>query len=167
MPRRLHWNQRPWSEETIREQARLRLERKSKVMPNGCIEWTGLRRPNGYGETSFGSDMKTALAHRVSFALARGLTRRFEGCVCHKCDNPLCINPDHLFLGTQANNIQDKIRKGRQPRGEANYNARLTAEEIRTIRADQRRYADVAADYGIHPMYVGRIKRREVWAHVD
>jgi hypothetical protein len=78
--------------------------------PDGCWEWQGCRTPKNYGV--FGIKRKHWLAHRFAFYHAVG---PFDPSllVCHKCDNPPCVNPDHLFLGTQLDNIQDCLRKGR------------------------------------------------------
>jgi len=77
---------------------------------NGCVEWTGARFATGYGVFRFRG--KNARAHRVAWTLANGeIPQGID--VLHKCDNPCCVNPDHLFLGTDKDNHQDKARKGR------------------------------------------------------
>jgi hypothetical protein len=80
------------------------------VHPGGCWEWRGRRMPKGYGKLNRGT--KTVYAHRLAFELRNGPIP--DGLyVLHKCDNPPCINPDHLFLGTQADNVRDRDTKGR------------------------------------------------------
>ena len=81
---------------------------------DGCWEWQGAKSPHGYGLYSFrwkSGGRQTFLAHIFSYQIHFGGTNKLM--VCHKCDNPPCVNPDHLFLGTASDNIQDSIRKGR------------------------------------------------------
>lgn len=81
---------------------------------NGCWQWTGIKDPNGYGRFNF--DGKQSSAHRYS-AKYLGNKDIENMIVCHKCDNPSCVNPDHLFVGTTQDNKDDQIKKGRQPTG--------------------------------------------------
>jgi hypothetical protein len=87
----------------------------------GCWLWTGYRMPNGYGRMGAGGWSKNGgslLAHRVSYELHKGSIP--DGiCVMHSCDNPRCVNPAHLSLGSQADNMADKARKGRARRKKA------------------------------------------------
>lgn len=104
----------------------------------GCWEWQGSKR-NGYGRMIIGSrtdgTRKTVSTHRLSYELHYGeIPQGME--ICHKCDNPCCINPDHLFAGTRQDNVDDRERKGRNnpPKGEKHAKAKLTELDVLTIR---------------------------------
>jgi len=90
--------------------------------------------------------------------------------VMHICDNPKCVNVDHLQVGTQTDNVRDMDAKGRrvnnQPRGIASYNAKITDDDVRNIRSDKRRQVDIAASYGIAQTVVSKIKLYQAWSHV-
>ncbi len=89
-----------------------RFNSKAALGENGCLEWSASKSSAGYGQ--FWVNGRSRQAHRVAYELHHG--RIPEGLfVCHKCDNPPCVNPDHLFLGTANDNNQDKMRKGRGP----------------------------------------------------
>lgn len=92
------------------------LIRRSQLMPSGCLEWQGSRLKQGYG--SFGRKGKRGGVHRLAYEIVFGAFPS-ELQVCHKCDNPPCLNPDHLFLGTNEDNQNDKIAKGRHAKGPA------------------------------------------------
>jgi len=142
-----------------------RFEAKYTPDPNtGCWNWTAFVNSQGYG--AFSLDGKAIVAHRVSYMMFVGPIPA-EICVCHKCDNPGCVNPDHLFLGTRADNMRDKVVKGRQARGENQGNARLTESVIRAIREDSRLQKDIASDYGVTQKHIGQIKLRRCWVHVE
>ena len=98
------------------------------VSSNGCWEWTGLLDRNGYGKMSYQG--KLMFVHRVSYSLFRGEIPRGMN-VCHKCDNPKCVCPDHLFLGTQKDNMHDCIRKGRR---NSHKRRKLTNEQASEVR---------------------------------
>jgi hypothetical protein len=91
--------------------------------------------------------------------------------VCHKCDVPGCVNPDHLFLGTPADNAADKVRKGRQQRlsfkGEANGCARLTEADVRAIRASNLKGIELSQIYNIARGAISQIRNRKAWRHVE
>jgi hypothetical protein len=151
--------------------------------PNsGCWLWTGAyfgrkdRHPSAfYGKAIYKG--KQVLAHRVAWMLYRGPIP--DGLyVCHKCDNPACVNPDHLFLGTQLDNMRDASAKKRTAwhrhpeiigRGESHYNSRLTADdvcEIRRLSAERMPQSAIARRFGIGQAQVWRIVHRIHWGHV-
>lgn len=99
------------------EIAAQRLKTSSQPAERGCIVWTGYCNKDGYGILSFGGKMQIK-AHRLSWIINNGpIPARMV--VCHHCDNPACIEPSHLFIGTQRDNIDDMMRKGRHASGPA------------------------------------------------
>jgi hypothetical protein len=97
----------------------VRFARHYTKMSSGCWEWTGCRLKTGYGKFNTGKtsegETKTVYAHRFSYELHFGPIP--EGLiVCHRCDNPRCVNPDHLFVGSHVDNVRDAVLKGRQGR---------------------------------------------------
>jgi hypothetical protein len=127
--------------------------------------WNGKPNTSGYGVMRYlGVHW---LAHRAAYAMKVGEIP--EGLqVLHRCDVRACVNPAHLFLGTNAENVADKISKGRQrnAKGENHPNSKLTAEQVLAIRADTRIHREIAADYGLCKSAVGYIKRRKLWQHI-
>jgi len=140
-------------------------EKYVKIAGVDCWIWTGARHTFGYG--NFWTGKKYDVAHRVSYALYVGEIPQGMN-VLHKCDNPSCIRPDHLFIGTDQDNIYDKCMKGRArgPKmvGEKNPSSKISSEIVLLIRADKRAHRVICNDYGISKTQVGRIKRNESWA---
>ena len=119
--------------------------------------WTGSRMTRGYGVLKVAGKMTSA--HR-SVWIARNGPIPTGMYVCHICDVRNCVNPDHLFLGTPADNMADRDRKGR------NGKAKLSREQVLAIRADERPKADVGLEYGITASYVSAIQRKAIWKHI-
>ncbi len=135
---------------------------------NGCWLWTGYCNEGGYGMMFFAGRMRGA--HRVSWLLFRGRIPARK-VVCHTCDVPPCVNPDHLFLGPHADNAADKMRKSRCRSGETNNQCKLTTQavlEIRALLAEDRLYmTEIARLYGVSPPTVRNIKIGKCWRHVS
>lgn len=135
---------------------------KVRITERGCWEWTAARDAKGYGHVSVGGIVERA--HRVAHRMFVAPTDSFL--VCHHCDNPPCVNPTHLFLGSDSDNMTDAQSKGRlrQPRlsGERHPQARLTDEEIaevRRLRAEGVAATDVARRFGMSRSYVDQVAR--------
>ncbi len=146
-----------------------------------CWLWTGNRYPNGYGRVWWKGASHGA--HRVAWELA---TTAWPGDsqVLHRCDNPQCVNPAHLFLGTQRDNMRDRLTKGKYARGDqhparahpervlrgrTHGNAKLTEADVAEIRrrvAAGEKRNQIAALFGVTPTLVGGIVKRRTWRHV-
>jgi len=146
---------------------------------SGCWEWTGTVDKNGYGMMAMKTGGKWApmYSHRAAWTFSRGPIPAGLF-VLHHCDNPLCCNPGHLFIGTQADNMRDMAEKGRAKgkhvnfenvrRGQRHWRAKLTEPDVLAIRA---RYlpgsrASLAREYGVHPQTISAIANRRVWKHL-
>lgn len=138
---------------------------KVNIDSDGCWIWTGAQGSVGYGKFKLDRVMD---AHRASWRLFRGdIAPGLQ--VCHSCDVKKCVNPVHLFLGTQQDNMTDKVRKARQTRGETNGGAKLTEAQVRTIRGLHcAGYGNraIARYFGTTPSNVTLIARRVNWRHV-
>ena len=131
--------------------------------PDECWLWQAATDGWGYGRSSVRG--KTKLAHRVSYELEKGPIP--EGlCVCHSCDVPPCVNPQHLFVGTQQDNITDRYKKGRSASGEKHGRAKLTDFEVRLIRASDKPQRELAVDFGVGQQQVSHIKNHKRWTHI-
>ena len=142
-----------------------------KVMPEpntGCWLWIGAVKEYGYGVIGLGRrEQGVAKAHRVSWELHRGPIP--EGAnVLHHCDQPSCVNPNHLFCGTLSDNMKDCVRKGRNfkpnNRGENASWAKLNAEKVADIRKRELKGTEYARKYGVHKSAIYQIWRGENWS---
>lgn len=137
--------------------------------PTGCWHWTGsMEKRWGYGRLRIGT--RSHKAHRFSYLLHFGQIPNGL-LVCHHCDNRRCVNPEHLFLGTHKDNLDDMARKGRKAvkRGEASHYAKLNSRqvsEIRALRSQGNTLAQIAKDFGVCFQTVSHIVNRKTWAHI-
>ena len=161
----------------IRISAELRRARTNKdrferfiVRADGCWEWRGHVAPHGYGSFTWKNEGKLRFigAHRASYMLFKGPIPEGK-LVRHTCDNRACVNPAHLKLGTQVDNMNDCKERRRTAKGERVYGARLTADQVRELRrryAEGEKQVDLAAAFGIIQPTVSQIVRRKTWQHV-
>lgn len=163
---------RTWSVKELSEQARFwrKVDRRGE---DECWLWTGGTRGKGYGAFHPGSKRdgthRNEDAHRYSYLLHHGLVPPGLN-VCHTCDNPPCVNPSHLFLGTTQENAQDMVKKNRWAVGiqcgELSHSAKLTlaqVEEIKYRYAGGEKQASLAAAFGVRQTTISRIVRGETW----
>lgn len=148
------------------EEVKKYIESRVFKVPGGCWIWQGKVHPNGYGKLSWERPGLPGLwlAHRVAFAVYIGEPGSFH--VCHRCDNPACVNPDHLFLGTHADNMADMSAKGRANLGtKATGNVLTEAQvfDIRRMVAGGMTQADAGAVYGVKQPTVSKIVNGKRW----
>jgi hypothetical protein len=151
-----------WSNERHRRRFLGKIQKTS-----GCWIWLGGARGDGYG--MFKSDGLEESAHRIAYEhLVGPIPDGFL--VMHRCDVRRCVNPDHLLAGTSADNIADKISKGRQARGSRNGQAILTEEQAVAIRAEYRPwlvgYGALAKRYGVSRGAIKAVVSGRTWGHV-
>lgn len=143
---------------------------KIKVLGNNdCWEWRAFKDKDGYGQYSSWKDGDEQRVHRIMWILKFGSIPK-GALVCHKCDNPSCCNPNHLFLGTHRNNVEDKVSKNRQAKGMSHGRSKLTEEDIVKIRS---RYigkwgqiTKLAKEYKVGYATMYSIIHNETWKHI-
>lgn len=143
----------------------------NKKAKDECWEWTGTKDAYGYGVYSINHVLYKA--HRVSYYFENGYVDKNLKC-CHKCDNPSCVNPHHLWLGTQRENVLDRHKKGRTVTGhlygEDNPRAKLKKEDVLWIRENYNpktwSTVKLAKRYNVCRTKISQILKRESWVHV-
>lgn len=136
---------------------------------NECWLWASAVQSKGYGVIALKGSAKSALAHRVAHELVNGFLEDGE-VVMHVCDTPRCVSPFHLKKGTQAANMWDMVKKGRQARGARRWNAKLTDEkvlEIRRMASEGMMQKEIAAVFGVSQGTVSGIVSNTHWKHVE
>jgi hypothetical protein len=142
------------------------IQQKCAMEPmSGCWIWTGDSTTRGYGMMSHSDGVKghKEYVHRVTYALTFGEIA--DGLqALHRCDNPSCCNPHHLFLGTQQDNMDDMLIKGRRPRGAQSTSSKLTAEQVAYIRSSKKTGSDLCQELRISTGQISRIRNNKAWA---
>lgn len=139
----------------------------------GCWEWTGTKNESGYG-TFKSKNFTTRLAHRIAYELANGAGSAAGLFICHRCDNPPCVNPSHLFPGTPKDNVADMYAKGRQQdfsgrKGENQNQAKLTDTGVLAIRAGYAAGQEIgllADRHQVSPATIRSVVKRRTWTHL-
>ena len=140
--------------------------------PNKCWLWGGSFDKYGYGQFHLNASYKkkkTLKATRISYYIHNNIDP-LGLCVCHKCDNPKCCNPNHLFLGTNRENIKDRDLKSRQAKGEKAASSKLKESDIKDIRekymTNGTSWRKLAREYGVHNRTIGKILHSNTWNHI-
>lgn len=144
---------------------RRRFESSFRVTPS-CWIWESTMFNTGYGQFH-ATEKRGWRAHRYSYTIYVGPIP--DGlCVCHRCDNPKCVNPDHLFLGTNQENTADRVAKGRTAKnfGTAQGTAKLKDEQVIAIRSMSGKQGDIAKIFGVHQSLISYIKSGKIWPHL-
>lgn len=148
-----------------------RIDKKSShksYLGTRCWEWSGYRMPKGYGQV--GINGKVYLTHRVAYEIELGeIPEDLQ--VLHKCDNPPCCNPAHLFLGTNGDNRADMVQKGRQSSGEKHWNHKLTNAQVDEIRQRYSKWGiggehstALSKEFGVTARTIRHIVNHELWS---
>ena len=138
------------------EELKAKLDGRSIRSEGGCLEWQGCRNKNGYGKIIVkGVYWYT---HRLAYTLHRGdIPADLE--ILHSCDNPSCIDPEHLNLGTHSENMKEKTERG----GSAQ---KLTIEDVMLIRQSKEALDDLASRFSVTPSTISKIRLRRTWRHI-
>lgn len=139
------------------------MEKVSPEPNSGCWLWTSSLDSSGYG--TFWKDRMANKAHRLAYeAFVGPISEGMQ--VCHKCDVRTCVNPDHLFLGTIQDNMNDRNKKLRHAHGERHARAKLTEDQVREIRSSSIGVVEAGNIYGVKSGVISKIRNRNIWRHV-
>ncbi len=131
----------------------------------GCWIWSGASIPSGYGTMTVSAGV-TGYAHRASWEANNGPIP--DGLfVCHRCDTPSCVNPDHMFLGTHEDNMRDMRSKGRGVFGERHPSAILSESDVNEIRSSAEPYGVLANRYGVSKSAISSVRTGKNWSHIE
>jgi hypothetical protein len=153
-----------------------RLLDKRKITKSGCWEWQGTRSVYNYGIIKLGKKLGFKIrnypVHRISMYIFKDFDVSSKLCCLHKCDNPPCFNPEHIFIGTKADNNADRDKKGRKItlRGEECPWAKITekqAKQIIKLKKEGLTCIRLAKQFGIGPMQISRISTGKRWPHLQ
>lgn len=128
-----------------------------------CWLWLGCKIKSGYGQSVWNGKVQNA--HRVAYQLARGEIPAGMF-VCHHCDVKVCVNPDHLFLGTPKQNSEDACKKGLHRKGSSHGASKLKETDVKEILTSTESSRVLGKRFGVDHMVILRIKRRVAWRHV-
>lgn len=135
-----------------------------------CWNWKGFRRPDGYGQISEGGRQgKSLLCHRVSWEIFRRKIPK-DIFVLHTCDNRKCVNPKHLYLGTQLDNMRDAKKRNRIPKGEKRWNSKLCEKDIHKIKEIRNRgfsFIKIGNIFNVSKETVRSIIMGRTWSHLQ
>ena len=146
------------------EELKKRFEGRISHHKNGCWIWAGSKDKVGYGYFSIKG--KTLKSHRVSYYIYKGEIPE-KMMVCHSCDMPSCVNPEHLWIGTAKQNMQDRDRKMRGLHGERNHRSIMGEHLVIYIRNSTLGVSELARNYGVSIGAISGIKKRRTWKHVN
>lgn len=159
-----------WSKEIIMERLNKRIDRSSA---NNCHIWKGAKNGYGYGvlkiyEKNNSKNCKLFMAHRLIYEFTKGSINGLY--ILHSCDNPSCVNPDHLRAGTHADNMRDKAIRKRQPYGEQVKISKLTGEQVQEIRnlrnSKHLNFCHLAELYKVSRVSIRNAVNRVTWKHI-
>jgi hypothetical protein len=136
-----------------------------------CWPWIGNTNPKGYGQFSVGKKAQGSEgAHRTSWKIHNNQDIPSKMHIMHLCDNPICVNPKHLRLGTAKENTHDMIQKGRKrtvaPKGDLNGKAILDEEKVRLIRESKLNHAELGRQLGVSPNCIRGVRIGRTWSHI-